>query len=152
MLLWAMLALTLAACGPAPASVVVEWTTANEVNTAGFNLYRSESPDGPYTRVNPSLIPAASDPLTGGEYRYEDTAVQPGRRYYYQLEDVEYSGATTRHGPIPSTASGLSPAAALGLAALAGLVVLGAAAWRARRAPLALRNASHDPKNQTAGP
>lgn len=28
------------------ASVVVEWRTASEVNAAGFQLYRSESPNG----------------------------------------------------------------------------------------------------------
>jgi hypothetical protein len=112
-------ALGLAACTPSEASVVVEWTTANEVNTAGFNLYRSEHPDGPYSRVNPSLIPASTDPLAGSEYEFEDTSVQAGRTYYYQLEDVEYSGATNRHGPIVVTAPGLSPWMVMALGALA---------------------------------
>jgi hypothetical protein len=145
------LSLGLAACGPVRASVVIEWTTANEVNTAGFNLYRGETPDGPFTQINASLIPASSDPLTGGDYRFEDTSVQPGRTYYYQLEDVEYSGATTRHGPVQSTAPGLDPALAVGLAALAALVVVGAAAWWSRRSPATLPKTSNDPENQAAG-
>jgi hypothetical protein len=97
--------LALAACAPAPARIVVQWTTATEINTAGFNVYRSERAEGPYTKLNAQLIPA-SDALTGGKYQYEDTTVVAGKTYYYQLEDVEYGGATARHGPIVITASG----------------------------------------------
>ena len=53
-------------------SVVVEWTTASELDTVGFNIYRSEIRDGEFVQVNSSLIPAASDPLTGSSYDYED--------------------------------------------------------------------------------
>jgi len=152
--LWCVLVLSLAACGPAQAGVVVEWTTANEVNTAGFNLYRSDSPDGPFVQINASLIPASADPLTGGQYAYEDTAVQAGQTYYYLLEDVEYSGQTTRHGPIESTAPGLAPplalGLALGLAALAAAAVFGLAARRNSRNPAAPHSAPHDSDQQTA--
>jgi hypothetical protein len=89
----------------APARIVVQWTTATEINTAGFNVYRAERAEGPYTKINAQLIPA-SDALTGGKYQYEDTTVVAGRTYYYLLEDVEYGGATARHGPIVITASG----------------------------------------------
>lgn len=80
------------------ATVLVEWTTASELDTAGFNVYRSDSPDGPFLQANDRLIPASPDPLTGGSYVFTDTAVVAGRTYYYQLEDVETDGTTTRHG------------------------------------------------------
>lgn len=82
------------------ATVFVEWTTASELDTAGFNLYRSDAPDGVYTQVNRTLIPSSPDPLTGGSYSFTDYAVQPGQTYYYELEDVELDGNTSRHGPI----------------------------------------------------
>jgi len=83
------------------AVVIVEWSTASELDTVGFNLYRSESEAGPYTLVNEALIPAAGDALAGSTYRYEDRNVRAGRTYYYELEDVSASGAGgTRHGPI----------------------------------------------------
>jgi hypothetical protein len=80
--------------------VFVEWTTESEVDVAGFNLYRSESPDGPYVKINTALIPGSSDPLLGGEYVYTDTNVVAGQTYYYKLEDVDLDGTTTLHGPI----------------------------------------------------
>lgn len=107
-------------------SVVVEWTTASELDTVGFNIYRSEIKDGEFVQVNSSLIPAASDPLTGSSYKYEDQAVQPGQKYYYLLEDVDSSGTTTRHGPIEVTAQqgGLSELAAALVLACIGMVSL----------------------------
>lgn len=125
------LIIVLGACAPAPARIVVQWTTATEINTAGFNVYRAERAEGPYTKLNAQLIPA-SDALTGGKYQYEDTTVVAGQTYYYQLEDVEYGGATARHGPIIITAS---PAFGVREAVLVigVLLAVGALAFAARR-------------------
>ena len=116
----------LTACrGGGPESlVIVEWTTESEVETAGFNLYRSDSPDGPYVKVNDALIPGASDPLLGGKYVYTDTNVVAGRTYYYKLEDVELDGATTVHGPIEVVAEAGRPSALADLVRLWPLAVL----------------------------
>ena len=81
-------------------SVLVEWSTASELDTAGFNLYRGDSSTGPFTQINQELIPASTDPLAGSSYSYKDAQVRPGRTYYYQLEEVENNGVTNRFGPI----------------------------------------------------
>ena len=95
----------LAACN---APVRVTWKTETEMNTAGFNLYRGTSPEGPFdTKVNAELIPPSSDPLTGKEYAYVDTSAQAGVTYYYQLQEVERNGAVNRFGPISVRAGGL---------------------------------------------
>ncbi len=78
------------------------WSTGTEINTAGFNIYRSDNADGPYARINSQII-ATADKLAGAQYRYEDTTVQPGKTYYYQLEDVELNGTITRHDPIKAS-------------------------------------------------
>lgn len=85
--------------------IVVQWTTGSEFNTAGFNLYRSDAAAGPFIKINSQLIPASTDPVSGGKYEFEDTNVESGKTYYYELEDVEYGGVTARHGPIIATAS-----------------------------------------------
>jgi len=114
-----------------PAAVIVEWTTESEVNLAGFNLYRSESPDGPYVKINESLIPASPDPITGGSYSYTDAGAEAGVTYYYKLEDVELDGRGTMHGPITVLAEGnvvshVSQAGVL-VALLAAVVLVGSA-------------------------
>jgi hypothetical protein len=118
--------LAVAAQEPTPAAsvVVVEWTTESEVDLAGFNLYRSESPAGPYVKVNTALIPGALDPLLGGKYAYTDTNVVAGRTYYYKLEDVDLDGTTTLHGPIEVVAEAGRPSAFANLAAWWPLAVL----------------------------
>ena len=90
------------------AQVRVEWSTETEMDTAGFNLYRGESADGPFdVKVNDQLIPPAADPMTGGEYEFVDKTARPGVIYYYQLEEVERNGATNSFGPISTRAGGL---------------------------------------------
>jgi hypothetical protein len=78
--------------------VVVSWETASEVGAAGFNVYRSpvwESREA--VRVNPALIPSTGDETVGATYRFEDRdrALIPGRRYRYQIEEVEWDGSAT---------------------------------------------------------
>ena len=80
--------------------VVIAWKTASELDTVGFNVYRSDTPNGAYTQINPQLIPASLDPLTGGEYTYTDRDVTKGKVYYYQLEDIDMNGGVSQHGPL----------------------------------------------------
>ncbi len=104
------------------ATVVVEWSTASELDTVGFNLYRSEQPVGGYAKINTTVIPSSGDALSGGDYRYEDRDVQAGRTYYYALADVTPSGEGERYGPITVKAKGH-----IGVPAAAALVLLGGA-------------------------
>ncbi len=83
-------------------AVQVSWETVSEVDNAGFNLYRSEDPAVLGQRLNAALIPSQSPGSTGGfSYVWEDQAgLAAGSIYFYTLEDVDLSGATTRHGPV----------------------------------------------------
>jgi hypothetical protein len=84
----------------AGAAVQVNWQTAQEVANVGFNLYRADSPAGPFTKINPSLIPALSFSVTGRSYGFVDANVVLGNLYYYKLEDIDIYGKRTFHGPI----------------------------------------------------
>ena len=122
-----------------PPAVTVEWSTASELNTAGFNVLRSDNPNGPFARLNPEVIPASPDPLVGGSYVYTDTNVTPGRTYYYQLEEVESGGGTSLQGTVVVAAQpGTEPifiAAAVGLA----VAIIAALLWIERpRRPASL--------------
>jgi hypothetical protein len=81
-------------------AVQLEWETASELNNLGFHLYRSVSESGPFERITSSLIRGAGSSPVGARYSYTDTGLTNGLRYYYQLEDVETTGRTERHGPV----------------------------------------------------
>lgn len=76
--------------------IVVRWSTETEVNTAGFNVYRALSEDGPWTKINTTLIPGSPDPIRGGSYEFTDSNVLAGVTYWYELEEVELGGQATR--------------------------------------------------------
>ena len=80
-------------------SIEIEWETATELDTMGFNIYRADSPNGNLLKVNDTMIPASSDPLSGGKYVFVDRGTQPGITYYYYLEDVDANGVTSMNGP-----------------------------------------------------
>jgi hypothetical protein len=100
-------AVTLASFSATPQAggILIAWETAMEIDTVGFNLYRAQSPDGPYVKLNDTLIPSQSPgSVFGATYAWLDEGVQDGITYYYKLEDVEVSGQSTFHGPVSATA------------------------------------------------
>jgi hypothetical protein len=106
-------------------SVVIEWSTASEINTVGFNLYRSESREGPSVKINHDVIPTSSDPLTGGNYSYTDNTVQLGHIYYYWLEDLDSNGLSNRNGPIEVKSESGNKYYALLVTASVGVLIIG---------------------------
>jgi hypothetical protein len=83
-------------------SVALAWETGTEIDNAGFNVYRASASEGPYTRINDSLIAAQGDPVSGARYPFLDEDLAPGT-YTYKLEDVDLNGVATLHGPVSAT-------------------------------------------------
>lgn len=100
--------------------IIIQWATETEVNTAGFNLYRAATPDGPFDQINDTFILGAGDPLAGAEYEFVDSNVQPNQNYYYQLEEVEIDGRANRVDLVDARARG----AQIWVVVLAGIGVL----------------------------
>lgn len=97
-ILWLILAIFLLIYQAAnPASVRVEWETATELNTAGFQLYRSNLPFGEFDLITPELIPANGDSVSGASYTFVDENVEAGETYFYVLEEVEFDSSTNRY-------------------------------------------------------
>ncbi len=84
--------------------LIIHWTTENELDIVGFNLYRSDSPVGQFVKINQELIPPAPAPVIGGEHTFVDEDVIRGRTYYYQLETVLRHGTTKVEGPFAISA------------------------------------------------
>jgi hypothetical protein len=83
--------------------VILQWTTESEIDNAGFNIYRAESADGEYIKINDSLIPAQGSSTQGASYEFTDTDVKKRKTYYYKLEDIDLNGTSTMHGPVSAT-------------------------------------------------
>ena len=81
-------------------AVDLHWMTGSEVNTLGFHLARSTTPNrNEATRVTTTLIP--SQGATGGSYHLTDMhAAAPLGQWSYWLEEVELNGQTTWYGPV----------------------------------------------------
>jgi peptidase C25-like protein len=89
-----------------PRGVLVQWRTGYEIDNLGFNLYREIN--GVRTRVNTTLI--AGSGLQAGQggvvtaehayARWDLDAVAADATVTYWLEDVEFDGRTTSHGPV----------------------------------------------------
>ncbi|MBI5374277.1 MAG: thrombospondin type 3 repeat-containing protein [Candidatus Schekmanbacteria bacterium] len=79
--------------------VFVTWQTATEINNLGFNIYRSESENGQYTKINKNLIHAKGNSTKGASYKFKDKHIVNGKTYCYKLEDVDSDNTKTMNGP-----------------------------------------------------
>ena len=85
-----------------PTPIRIDWETETEIDTAGFNVYRSEcrSANCEFILLNETLIPSTGDSVTGASYSFTDRSVAAGATYYYQLEDVELDNSREQHEAI----------------------------------------------------
>ena len=90
---------------PSDGQVSITWTTGAEIgnegfNIEGFNILRSPSRNGPFAKINPSMIPAKGVSPSGASYHFIDLTVANGRTYYYKLEDIDTLGMRTAHNTV----------------------------------------------------
>lgn len=85
-------------------ALTIRWTTESELDIVAFNLYRADAATADYRRINEAPIPAATDPVLGGDYAFVDEDVVRGQTYYYALETVDRFGNVRRRDPEPITA------------------------------------------------
>ena len=72
--------------------VIVKWSTESELSNAGFNLLRSETREGEFQVINPTLITGAGTSGQKHTYSFTDTTAAANTVYYYQIEDVSFDG------------------------------------------------------------
>ena len=80
-------------------SVTVAWSTAQEVDHAGYHVERAPASSGPWVRRTPAPIPGRGGPTHGADYEWTDAPLDAGR-YWYRLIDLDLAGVETVHGPI----------------------------------------------------
>lgn len=86
----------------AGAPVAINWTTASELDNAGFTVKNAAT-----GAVVGSFVPAEGSASTGASYSVIDPAgLATGETRSYILEDVDLSGVVTTHGPVTATITG----------------------------------------------
>ncbi|MDX1614212.1 MAG: hypothetical protein R3300_07865 [Candidatus Promineifilaceae bacterium] len=109
------------------AEIQLRWQTESELDTAGFNIYRSADQDGPFRQINERLVPSVTGSAGGATYVYDDNNVEWGRSYYYRIEDIQLDGAAELHEPIRADVAQrawwLTAVGVIAVAAGAGLTI-----------------------------
>ena len=79
------------------ANVMLSWDPSGSQGVMGYNVYRSMTTGGPYTKINQGLVPNTN---------YVDGAVQDGYTYYYvttavnqQQQESGYSNEASAYVP-----------------------------------------------------
>ncbi|HNX75526.1 MAG TPA: carboxypeptidase regulatory-like domain-containing protein [Candidatus Rifleibacterium sp.] len=67
--------------------IVLSWASNSETDLAGYNLYRSESATGNFTRVNANPISSGV-----GSTTYQDEGLKIACKYYYRLKAIDVAG------------------------------------------------------------
>lgn len=81
------------------ADVSITWSSRSEKDAVGFNVWRADTLNGQYIKINPNLIPAVGGLFTAANYSYHDL-VTPSQTYFYKLEDIDTAGVSTYQVPI----------------------------------------------------
>lgn len=84
--------------------VEVEWTTAAELDTAGFNLWRGTTASHG-VRISSTLIPAEGSASSGATYGFADAGA-PAEAAAYWLEEIQLDGSSLFYGPATVGAAG----------------------------------------------
>jgi hypothetical protein len=104
------------AASEAPAlSNTIKWSTASEVENFGYDVFRGDKEEGPFTRLNAKTIAGAGTVDEPRQYQYVDATIEAGKAYWYYVESISLSGVREKFTPVfqskPKNADG-TPAAA----------------------------------------
>ncbi len=88
-------------------NVVLKWNTASEMENLGFAVLRSAEEDGEYLKLTDytetSDLKGQGTSSYGKDYSYIDYTVLGENTYYYKIQDIDFNGLATEHGPIAVT-------------------------------------------------
>ena len=79
---------------PLSQAIIIDWTTALEENTLGFNVYRSNTSESGMQKINQDRINSkVFGTSSGASYHFVDNTALPGMFYTYYLAEVTTGGS-----------------------------------------------------------
>ena len=88
---------------PGDKNAYLQWETDAEAESAGFYLYRAETENGEYTKINNEFILSQGLPDHGAVYTFVDSNIANGKTYWYRLENVGRNGTANLLGTVFTT-------------------------------------------------
>jgi hypothetical protein len=89
-----------AADAPKPLSNTIKWSTASEVENFGYDVFRGDKEEGPFTKLNPRIIAGAGTVDEPRYYQYVDETIEAGKEYWYYVESVSLAGIREKFTPV----------------------------------------------------
>lgn len=91
----------------------LKWSSRSELQSSHYDVYRADSPDGEFAKVNAEPIEAAGISAVPRHYEYTDRGIDPCRTYYYFIEAVSArDGYRVKLTPVIEAKPKREPAAA----------------------------------------
>jgi len=79
-----------------PDSTEVIWEVESQIENLGWNLYRSETKDDEFVRINAEVIQGDGTTDISKKYKFVDKDTQKGKSYFYYLECISFEGQTNK--------------------------------------------------------
>lgn len=95
---------------PGDDGILLRWRTSAERNSWGFLIHRSTDRSWENGQdITRLVIESVGNESSGSTYEFLDSTAVPGVSYYYWLQELEWTGATSIYGPIIGKIPGDDP-------------------------------------------
>ena len=88
-----------------------KWTLASEQDNFGFDVFRGDSEEGEFTKLNKEPILGAGTPAESSRYAWRDDSIDPCKDYWYYVESISTSGVREKMTPTFKAPAKRSPKA-----------------------------------------
>ena len=88
-----------------------KWTLASEQDNFGFEVYRGDAEEGPFTKLNKDPLLGAGTTDETQKYQFRDDTIDPCKDYWYYIESISTAGAREKFTPTFKAPAKRSPKA-----------------------------------------
>lgn len=88
-----------------------KWTLASEQDNFGFDVFRGDSEEGEFTKLNKEPILGAGTTDESSRYSWRDDSIYPCKDYWYYVESISTSGVREKMTPTFKAPAKRSPKA-----------------------------------------
>jgi hypothetical protein len=76
------------------------WSTASEQDSFSFDVFRSESEKGEFTKITKMPLMGAGTTDETHKYEYRDDTIDPCKEYWYYVESTSTKGVKEKFTPV----------------------------------------------------